>query len=66
MPNVLDVAGGVTTAIRSSLSPEQLFIGLNAIGEDLTKGETLIREIFDVVPTLAFDVVWESLEHFME
>ena len=41
-------------------------MALTAIGEDLTKGEALIREIFDVVPTLAFDVVWESLEHFME
>ncbi len=38
-------------------------MALTAIGEDLTKGEALIREIFDVVPTLAFHVVWESLEH---
>ncbi len=66
MPNVLDVTGDVTMAIRSFLSPEQLLIGLTAIGEDLTKGEALIREIFDVVPTLTFDVVWESLGHFME
>jgi hypothetical protein len=62
----LDVAGDVMTAIQSFLSPEQLLIGLTAIGEDLTKGEALIREICDVVPTLAFEVVWESLEHFME
>jgi hypothetical protein len=54
------------TAIRSFLSPEQLLIGVTAIGEDLTKGEALICEIFDVVTTLTFDVVWESLGHFME
>ena len=62
----MDVAGDVTTAIQSFLSPEQLLIGPTLIGEDLTKGEALIREIIDVVPTLAFDVVWESLGHFME
>jgi hypothetical protein len=61
----LDVAGDVMAAIRSFLSPEQLLIGLTAIGEDLTKEEALIREIFDVVPTLTF-VVWESLKHFMD
>ncbi len=66
MPNVLNVAGDVTMAIRSFLSPEQLLIGLTAIGEDLTKGEAMIRAIFDLVPTLAFDVVWESLKHLME